>query len=154
MKALLIGLLFSISLCACSSPAPIKGIRYLDLSKDLAELEGFDGASEDMITRTFLNLNAASGGQLAKTDQQLFYLPETSPLHDGATLRAELQASLSDWDYDEAESFSDVTIVFTRKSHLGKQRLVATRIPLLANGGLNVYGPDAVLLLTLYPINE
>ena len=154
MKALLSSLLFSLSLCACSSPAPIKDISYLDLSKDLAELEGFDGASEDTITRTFLNVNAALGGQLAKTDQQLLYLPETSPLHDEATFRAQLQASLSDWHYDKAGSFSDVSIVFTRESRLGKQRLVATRIPLLANDGLNVYAPDAVLLLTLYPVKE
>ena len=141
-------------LCACSSQAPVEHIDDLTLADEISQAERYNGAFEGILDRVVLNVNGAWGGPFSKTDVQLLYLPAGSGLHDEETLIDTLKQSLADWRFDDEASYFDVTIVFRRKSRSGEQSFVATRIPLLANDGGNVYREDAILMLSLYPVEE
>jgi hypothetical protein len=139
------------TLSACSNREPISGI---DALPGLQELEVYSGAEDNMLDRVTLNLNQVWGRKLPQTAMNFYYLPPDSPLHDEKALTEFYMQRLGSlgWVFDKENSFTDVHIVFTRESRIGKQTLALTRIPLLANDGVNVYRDDALLMVSLYPI--
>jgi hypothetical protein len=137
-------------LTACSNQEPVQGLSSLGLEG----LEVYSGAEDNMLDRVTLNLNQVWGRKLPQTAMNFYYLPPDSPFQDETALTEFYTQNLDalGWAMDKENSFTDVHIVFTRESRIGKQTLAITRIALLADDGVNVYREDAILMVSLYPI--